>query len=200
MFRLQNAFVQALRSLRKSKSFSAAAVITLGLGVAAATSMFTLVNGVLLRPLPYPEADRLVTIERQTPQGPAGGLAIASMDDFAAGSLAADGFAAYRSLGFLEVGGLERPDAVGALEVTWNLLDVLGSRPALGSYFRPEHERGGNPVVVLTSLGVDAALRARSGCRRQSGPPERPRVRDHRRRAGGPGTPPKLPRGRVAAA
>lgn len=153
MFRLQNAFVQALRSLRRSMSFTAAAVITLGLGVAAATSMFTLVNGVLLRPLPYPEADRLVTIERQTPHGPAGGLDIASMDDFAAGSLAADGFAAYRSLGLLEVGGLERPDAVGALEVTWNLLDVLGSRPALGSYFRPEHERGGTPVVVLTHSG-----------------------------------------------
>ncbi len=150
MPRLRISLVQALRGLHRSTGFSTVAIITLALGIAAAVSMFTLVNGVLLRPLPYPGADNLVNVEHQTPKGPAGGLDIASMDDFATGSQTAEGFAAYRSLGFLELGWLDRPEAVPALEVTWNFLDLLGSRPALGSYFRREHERGGNPVVVLT--------------------------------------------------
>lgn len=153
MSRYRHAFVESARSLWRAPAFTIAAIVTFALGMAAAVTMVAFVNGVLLRPLPYPDAERLVNVERWSPQGASGGLDIASMDDFAGRSRAADAFAAYRSLGVIDIGGLDRPAAVTALEVTAGFLDILGNRPSMGRGFDRTQERGDSQVVILTHKG-----------------------------------------------
>jgi putative ABC transport system permease protein len=153
MSRYRHAFVESVRSLWRAPAFTVAAILTMALGMAAAVTMFAFVNGVLLSPLPYPHAERLVNVERWSPKGTAGGLDIASMDDFVGGARAAEVFAAYRSLGVIDIGGLDRPAAVTALEVTASFLDVLGSRTSMGRGFDRAQERGDSQVVILTHKG-----------------------------------------------
>ena len=153
MSRYRHAFVESARGLWRARAFTVAAIVTVALGMAAAVTMFAFVNGVLLRPLPYPQAERLVNVERWSPNGATGGMDIASMDDFTSRARAADAFGAYRSLGVIDIGGLERPAAVAALEVTASFLDVLGSRPSMGRGFDRSQERGDSHVVILTHKG-----------------------------------------------
>jgi putative ABC transport system permease protein len=64
----------AIKSLRRSPGFSVIAIVTLGLGIGANTSMFSVLNGYMLRPAPYPDRDRLERIYRNTRQNPRGGI------------------------------------------------------------------------------------------------------------------------------
>lgn len=140
------------RTLAKNPGFTAVAVLTLALGIGANTAIFSLVDGILLRPLPYREPDRLVTFLQSYPSVGLNRWGIsqflfASFRD-QAGSFELS--AAHTSAG-LNLTGLEEPVRVQAANVTVALFDVLGVKPAFGRAFLPEEDVPGKNVVCILS-------------------------------------------------
>jgi putative ABC transport system permease protein len=145
----------AARRLRRAPSFATAAVIVLTLGVGASTAVFSLVNGILLEPLPFPEPGRLVRLTHTVSEGGAATVdqSDASVMLYQSGARAFDGVAAWRfDNGIL---GASEPSQnairARAARVTSNFFDVMGVRPVLGRAFAPgEDTPGANRVVVLS--------------------------------------------------
>lgn len=139
------------RSLVKSPGFSLLAVVTLGLGIGANTSMFTMLTGIVNKPLPYPAADQLVRLYRDTVQKPDGHIAPADFLDFqrALGDLGE--VATYTPANVsLSEPGAPAEVAYGA-RITPNLFAVLGLRPQLGrDFLRSERVPGQDRVVILS--------------------------------------------------
>jgi putative ABC transport system permease protein len=137
------------RMLGKSPGFTAVALLTLALGIGANAAVFSLVNSVLLRPLPYRDASRLVWVSNDMPLQHAS-LAMES-DYFAWRRLnhCFEDVAAYEPGETLTLTGGGEPEQIEAGRATHNLLDVLGITPRLGRSFRPEEDRPGAPRVVL---------------------------------------------------
>src|SRR5579885_2317673 len=130
------------RMLGRSPAFTAAAVLTLALGIGANTAIFSVVNAVLLRPLPYPNSEQLVTIQANQ--------SLLDMDDIAdwTHSFEAAGGVTFQPLDF--TGGSEPVQIDGAL-INAGLFRALGVMPAIGRALTPEEDRfGGPPVVVLS--------------------------------------------------
>src|ERR1044072_7141349 len=123
----------AIRSLRKAPVFLAAFVLTLGLGIGANTAIFSVINGVLLRPLPYPDADRIMHLRQG--QGAAGGddasFSFAGVGDYRAQAKTIDQFIEFGDWTFNVLGRGEPHRATGGL-VTPNFFQLLGARPHLG--------------------------------------------------------------------
>jgi putative ABC transport system permease protein len=141
-----------LRSLLRSPGYTAAAILTLAVGIGAATAVFSVFNDVLLRPLPYPNADRLVQVNG-TRDGDAISLNYLDLEDArsAVGSLEeAAGWARMN----VTVTGDGPADQLRALAVESRLFPTLGVAPALGRPFRPEEDRPGASPVVLLSHGL----------------------------------------------
>jgi putative ABC transport system permease protein len=138
-----------LRMLRKNPGFTAVAVLTLALGIGANSAIFSLVNSVLLRPLPYREASRLVWVSNDMPVEHAS-LAMES-DYFSWRRLnhAFEDVAAYEPGETLTLTGSGDPEQIQVGRATYNFLDVLGIAPRLGRSFRAEEDRPGVPHVVL---------------------------------------------------
>ena len=160
----------AVRRLAREPGFTLAAVLTLALGVGANVTIFAVVEAVLLRPLPYADADRLVTLnhrdERTGITKPYNGLG--DYVDFAARQRSFDAFGAYGE-GQATIFGNGDPFRVSALAVTAGAFDALGIRPALGRGIRPEDSKpGAGPVMLLshelwrTRFGGDSAIVGRS--------------------------------------
>ncbi len=128
----------ALRSLRKNPGFSAIAIVTLALGIGANTAIFSVVDAVLLKPLPYPHADRLVSLDTKVP-GPGKdifGISMSYPDIQQLQALTKDfaGVAAYRDTRYNYAGGDEALE-LAATVVSPNLFGVLGVSPAIGRGF-----------------------------------------------------------------
>jgi len=140
----------ALRSLHRHRVFALTAILTLGLGIGANTAIFSAVNGVLLRPLPYPDPDRILTIWGHHS---AIGRESASLPDFLDWRKARSfsGMAAWANAAFT-VTGTGEPEVVSGALVTPNYFRVLGAPVPLGRDFRDDEARGAARVVVL-SLG-----------------------------------------------
>ncbi len=142
----------ALRSLSRDWGFSLTFVLTLGLGIGANTAIFSLVNGVLLRPLPYPDADRLVRVTQ-----PARGLGVEDLNfsfvevaDLREQAASLDELVEYGDSMF-NVLGRGDPHRVVAGLVTANFFDVLGMRPLHGRLLAlADRQRDAPPVVVLS--------------------------------------------------
>ena len=140
-----------LRALRRSPGFTAAATLTLALSVGATTAVFSVVDAVLIRPLPVADPDRLVSVfevnrERGVLQSPPSGP---NYLDWRREARSFTGLATYRSEA-LTLTGVSSPDVLDGAGVSANFFDVLGIPPALGRTFRPgEDERGGARVIVL---------------------------------------------------
>ena len=127
----------ALRLMRKSRAFSATVVGTLALGMAAATAMFTVVDRVMLRPLPYSQADRLVEIQEKGNHEPDSDPTYPDIAEWRKWSRAFGGIAFYhwaRGRNFLEVN--LSAQQVGSYNVSANLFAVLGVLPQIGRDFR----------------------------------------------------------------
>jgi len=142
----------ALRQLRKNPGFTATTLLTLALGIGATTAIFSLVNAVVLRPLPFPEPDRLIWTEKaDTSHGPAINEPISYPDffDWREQAHSLSGIACYRSGGFTLTGRGEAQLLNGEV-VSADFFRVLGVRPALGRDFRREEEKPGAHVVVLS--------------------------------------------------
>jgi putative ABC transport system permease protein len=144
-----------LRTLRKSPGFTAVAVLTLALGIGANTAIFSIVDAVLLRPLPYPHASRLEQVVSSYPDG---NVAVVSATKFLFWKEHNHTFstlAAYNlQAGGLNLTGGGQPEYVARLQVSADFFRALGIKPALGREFTAEDERPGEPDVVILSNGL----------------------------------------------
>ena len=141
----------ALRQLRKSPAFTAAAVLTLALGIGANTAVFSVVNAVILRPLPYPEPQRLVSVESLDPRGGPhpSDLSYPNFFDFRSYNQVFEHIVCYRHSDFA-LSGAGMPAHLSGEVVSADLFSVLKIQPALGRGFLPEEEKHGRRVVVLS--------------------------------------------------
>jgi predicted permease len=142
----------ALRSLRRAPAFTLAAVLTLAIGIGATTAVFTVVNGVLLRPLSFPDPERLVLVAHGSPPGPFLSTPGMSDRDFLELVRYDAGFAHLTTFSNQPVAltGVGDPARLNAAVATVDFFRVLGVPPALGRGFaNGEDEAGGDAVVVL---------------------------------------------------
>jgi len=157
---LRQDFAYAFRMLARRPGFTFAAALTLALGIAANTTIFSLISAVLLRPLPYPNADRLVTLWTSYPESP-GRLDIFSPPnylDVAARNRSFEAVGGYDQASFTLAGDGE-PEYVPGLNMTASMSRVLGMEPRVGRWFTADEDEGNQTVVVLS----DALWRTRFG-------------------------------------
>ncbi|HEX8675113.1 MAG TPA: ABC transporter permease [Longimicrobium sp.] len=150
----------AARSLRRAPGFALAAVLTLGLGIGASTAIFSVVDAVLLRPLPYPQASRLIHLwEFGKDEMSASGsqASLANIDDWRRTAKTLDRIAAYRYWLFNVTGG-PAPEALLGAYVSADFFPTLGVQPALGRTFLASEDRPGEGKAVVIS---DALWRRR---------------------------------------
>jgi predicted permease len=147
MFRQDAGF--ALRMMRKSPGYTLAAILTLGLGIGANSAIFSVVNAVLLKPLPYEHGERLVVLQQRMGELNQA-FSAADANDYRAQSRSLDGLVEYHNMNFILLGRSE-PERVDTGVVSWNFFDVLGVKPLFGRTFRPEDERPGAPAVLMLS-------------------------------------------------
>jgi putative ABC transport system permease protein len=147
-------FQFAGRALLKRPGFTAIVIATLALGIGANAAIFSVTNAVLLRPLPYPHADRLVRVLADSLQlGVEGaGLAAGDFIDFRQQSRTLEGLAAYNPQSYDLTGG-ERPEVLQGAQVTSSLFSTLGAHAALGRTFVPGEEKPGRDRVTVLSDG-----------------------------------------------
>ncbi len=141
-----------IRALSKNRTFSTAAILTLALGIGATTSVFSVVDAVLLRPLPYRNPGRLVALRPVERNDPSPGTSIAEFEQWRGAKSFQDLAILYRNFGVSRVTltGAAEPESVQAGFTSANLFPLLGVAPALGRTFTPEEERRGEAVAILS--------------------------------------------------
>jgi len=139
-----------LRTLARTPLFTALAVTLLALGVGAAIAVFSLVDGVLLKALPYPEPDRIMTVWEATDRSRTIGVSAPNFQDWRGSATSFDALAAWSGGRSTVVGGRE-PIVTGVYAVTRDFFAVLGVGPALGRTFTADEAReNGTPAVVVS--------------------------------------------------
>jgi putative ABC transport system permease protein len=138
------------RMLLKKPGFTAVAILALALGVGANTAIFSVVNGVLLRPLPFKDPDRLVRLGEWSKQVPGMSISYPNFKDWREQNHVFEGIAAMQFDSY-NLTGADEPERLQGRNVSWNFFDVLGVRPAAGRSFRPEEDRAGAPRVCVIS-------------------------------------------------
>jgi putative ABC transport system permease protein len=141
----------ALRTLRRSPGFTFVAVLILALGIGANTAIFSVISAVLLRPLPFPEPDRLMVLweDRSAAGGPARGMPEwTDYVEWQRRSRSFDGMAAIADVSYNLTGGGE-PERLEASLTTANLFSLLGAQALLGRTFSADDEGSAAPVVVI---------------------------------------------------
>jgi putative ABC transport system permease protein len=142
-----------LRMLWRSPGFTIAALITLALGIGANTAIFSVVNTVLLRPLPYADPTRLVVLGDRDQDGRASNIDFTTFSDIRDRNQTFESLALMRSWWPTLVAGGEA-ERLPAVRVSWTFFSMLGVRPALGRDFRPEEDRPDQRRVVILSDGL----------------------------------------------
>jgi putative ABC transport system permease protein len=145
----------AARVLRTTPAMTGPVVLVLAVGIGATTAVFTLANGVLLRPLPFVAADRLVLLDESAPARgiPSMGTNFPNLRDYQRESRSLQQIGAYFEGGFTLTGGGE-PERVDGAWVSWNLFDLLGVQPVLGRTFRREEDGPKIETAVILSHGL----------------------------------------------
>jgi putative ABC transport system permease protein len=143
-------FRYALRQLRKSPGFTAVVVATLGLGIGANSAVFSALDTVLLRPLPFPEGDRLVRIHQRNPKTPITIASPARLADWDRLNETFQAMTGFYTEDASETTG-EFPEKLTRAFVAPRFLEVWGMAPALGRDFTPEEGQPGGPNAVLIS-------------------------------------------------
>ncbi|HMJ06508.1 MAG TPA: ABC transporter permease [Chthoniobacterales bacterium] len=143
----------AIRQLLKNPGFTLIAVFALALGIGANTAIFSVVNAVLLRPLPYPQPDQLVLVRESTNTFPSGSVSYPNYLDWRAGQRSFTDLNLNRreSYNFSFIGGNSAPERVGGARVTFNFLAVMGLKPLLGRDLAESDDVPGAAPVALIS-------------------------------------------------
>jgi MacB-like periplasmic core domain len=142
------------RTMRKSPAFTLTAVLTLALGIGGNTAIFTIIRGVLLRPLEYREPDRLVYFSVDNPRRNLQDLSFNSLqfDEIRANTKSFTAVGAYGRPENVMLSKSGEPEALKGARVSANFLDVLGIKPILGrSFFTEEDKHGGRPVAMISA-------------------------------------------------
>jgi putative ABC transport system permease protein len=145
-------FRYACRALWKAPALAGTIILTLALGIGANTAIFSVVHAMLLEPLPYRDADRLlfVWLDRSDVGYPRGPLSWPDLKDLREGSRTCDSFGGIWATSTVALTGDGDPEQLRAGQVTTNFFDVLGAEAALGRTFRPEDgAHGAAPTVLL---------------------------------------------------
>lgn len=141
----------AVRGLARARGFSAVAILTLGLGVGAATSVFSVVNGVLLEPLPYPDSDRIVRLYQVDANGRRGGnISDPNFQDWK------DSTRSFKAMAQIAAGPQPavvngQPDMIIGAVVSREFFDVIGVHPVMGRAFEPGDQYPGAAPVAIVS-------------------------------------------------
>jgi predicted permease len=139
-----------LRTLRKNAGYTAIAVLTLALGIGANTALFSVVNGVLLNPLPYKNPEALVWLAESKPNFATGSISLPNFRDWQHGNRSFSSMAVTRGFAY-SLTGLGEAEQIRAMLITSDLFSLLGVRPALGRWFAPgEDEIGAAPIAVIS--------------------------------------------------
>jgi putative ABC transport system permease protein len=141
-----------IRLLLKSPGFTITAILILGLGIGANTAIFSLINGVLLKPLPYPQADRLVRIYQPTQEVPRMNMAFSDYRDFRVGQHTLEDLTLILEDDFQIIAGDAEPERLQGAYVTGNFFSVMGRPFLLGRPFGETEEKTAANVVVLTDV------------------------------------------------
>ncbi len=154
----------AVRMMGKNLSVTAIVVVVLALGIGANAAIFSVVNAVLLRPLPYADPDKLVRLSEDSPNVPQMSISYPNFLDWREQNKVFSGIAAmqFRSLNLT---GTDEPERLAGRGVSAEFFDLLGIRPALGRSFASEEDRpGANPVCIISHglwerrFGSDSAI------------------------------------------
>ena len=146
----------AIRMLIKPPTFSVIAVVALALGIGANTAIFSVVGAVLMRPLPYPDSDRLVLLREKMPIFDTGSVSYPNFLDWRATQHTLTDLALFRhdSMNLSSRGEETPPERVDGVAQSWNLLSIVGLKPLLGRDFVEKEDVPGAPRVVLISEGL----------------------------------------------
>src|SRR5688500_18317180 len=140
----------ALRLIARDRWFAAVAVLALSLGIGMNAMVFTLVNAVLIRGLPFPDSGKLYMLGWEREPGDSTGVSYPELEDWRAQSKTFEGLAAFWNTGFNISDGHALPEQARGARLTANAFTVLRQQPLLGRDFRPDDERtGAEPVVIL---------------------------------------------------
>src|SRR5437868_8937322 len=138
------------RMLAKSPGFALIAIFTLALGIGANTAIFSVVNGVLLNPLPYPHPEQIVSLFTEMPNFKNGSISYPNFEDWRRMNRSFSSMAVYRSWGFNLVGQGE-PERLHGEMISAGFFEILGVNPTLGRTFSTDEDRiGANPTVMIT--------------------------------------------------
>lgn len=140
------------RTFRRNPGFTLLALLTLSLGIGANTAIFSVIYGVLLKPLPFTNGERLVVLRQQAPLAGVDslGFSVREIEDYRTRSQTLDGVVEHHSMSFTLFGKAE-PERVQTAVVSANFFDVFGIRPLLGRAFLPDDDKPGAPAVLLLS-------------------------------------------------
>src|SRR6266571_3335810 len=142
----------ALRMLAKQPAFTAIAILTLALGIGANTAIFSMINSVLLRPLPYPHADRIMVLNESSGPGQDFSVALPDYFDWQKETKTFEHLACTHkeSRNLSGIPGRE-PERVSCASVTRNFFDVIGLSPEIGRVFSADEDKVGAPPVAVIS-------------------------------------------------
>jgi predicted permease len=141
------------RMLVKSPGFTAVAVVTLALGIGANTALFSVINGVLLSPLPFPQPDQLVTLHENKPNFEGGSISYPNFRDWQKDNHTFSALAVGRTYAF-SLTGIGDAEQVGGEFVSSDFFPVLGVKPVIGRTFAPDEDRVGAGPVAMISAGL----------------------------------------------
>lgn len=154
----------AARTLIAQRGFSVAVLLTLGMGIAATVAMFSILNAVILRPLPFPEPERIVSLSASKDGSDMGQVDDRSFEDWQRSARSVEAMTVYTSAS-AAMATRSGPQSVRGTIATAPYFSVMGVRPVMGRTFTPEEDRPGGPVVVLlgeelwrTSFGADSSI------------------------------------------
>ena len=140
----------AARQMMKSPGFAAVAILTLALGIGANTAIFSVVNAVLLEPLPYPNANRLVALYHNKPHFTRGSISYLNFLDWQRDNRSFEAMAAHR-WGNMKLTGSGEPENLSGRMVSAGFFEILGVKPILGRTFSADEDRlGANPTVMIS--------------------------------------------------
>src|SRR5205809_2859292 len=144
----------AARRLVRDRRFTLAAVAALALGIGATSAVFTLVNAVLLRALPFNEPDRIMMISTRDAQGRGFGVSQPDFEDWNRATRTFSGISLVQT-GPVSFSADDRvPDRYEGVYISWNGFSLIGARAAIGRDFSPEDDRSGAPAMILLSHKV----------------------------------------------